>query len=184
MFPKDQYEKYSGWAGKSKSYIAFLFLGMALPLFPDDFFCYFSGLTKMKVDKFAAIIVLQETIKEFRRKGHFNFEAENVARFLDDSDMADRKDGNIYSSQLFPAEEGRAQVESILLTAEIVQYKRQLAMGKAYSWEYFLADMSQDQSLWNETLMAFRDALVNLDFKPLWQSEQLEELIKEMDPAE
>lgn len=58
MFPKDQYEKYSGWAGKSKSYIAFLFLGMALPLFPDDFFCYFSGLTKMKVDKFAAIIVL------------------------------------------------------------------------------------------------------------------------------
>lgn len=134
--------------------------------------------------RFAAIIVLQETIKEFRRKGHFNFEAENVARFLDDSDMADRKDGNIYSSQLFPAEEGRAQVESILLTAEIVQYKRQLAMGKAYSWEYFLADMSQDQSLWNETLMAFRDALVNLDFKPLWQSEQLEELIKEMDPAE
>ena len=134
--------------------------------------------------RFAAIIVLQETIKEFRRKGHFNFEAENVARFLDDSDMADRKDGNIYSSQLFPAEEGRAQVESILLTAEIVQYKRQLAMGKAYSWEYFLADMSQDQSLWNETLVAFRDALVNLDFKPLWQSEQLEELIKEMDPAE
>ncbi len=58
MFPKEQYEKYSGWAGKSKSYIAFLFLGMALPLFPDDFFCYFSGLTKMKADKFAAIIVL------------------------------------------------------------------------------------------------------------------------------
>lgn len=38
--------------------------------------------------------------------------------------------------------------------------------------------------MWNETLMAFRDALVNLDFKPLWQSGQLEELIKEMDPAE
>jgi len=58
LFPKDQYEKYSGWAGKSKSYVAFLFLGMALPLFPDDFFCYFSGLTKMRAEKFAAIIVL------------------------------------------------------------------------------------------------------------------------------
>lgn len=58
MFPKDQYEKYSGWAGKSRSYVAFLFLGMALPLFPDDFFCYFSGLTKMRAEKFAAIIVL------------------------------------------------------------------------------------------------------------------------------
>lgn len=58
MFPKDQFEKYSGWAGKSRSYVAFLFLGMALPLFPDDFFCYFSGLTKMRAEKFAAIIVL------------------------------------------------------------------------------------------------------------------------------
>lgn len=58
LFPKDQYEKYSGWAGKSKSYVAFLFLGMVLPLFPDDFFCYFSGLTKMRAEKFAAIIVL------------------------------------------------------------------------------------------------------------------------------
>lgn len=58
LFPKDQYEKYSGWAGKSKSYVLFLFMGMALPLFPDDFFCYFSGLTKMRAKKFAAIIVL------------------------------------------------------------------------------------------------------------------------------
>lgn len=29
-----------------------------LPLFPDDFFCYFTGITKMTVRKFAAIIVL------------------------------------------------------------------------------------------------------------------------------
>lgn len=58
MFSKKQYEKYSGWAGRSKSYVAFLFLGMALPLFPDDFFCYFSGLTKMQARKFALIIIL------------------------------------------------------------------------------------------------------------------------------
>lgn len=126
----------------------------------------------------AAIIVVQETIREFRHKRHFNFDAENVALILDDSDMADREAGNIYSSQLFPAEEGRTQVESILLTAEVVQYKRQLAKGKAYSWEYFLADLARDISLWEETLMAFRDALMTLDFKPLWQSERLEELMK------
>lgn len=58
LFPKEQYEKYAGWAAKSKSYILFLFMGMVLPLFPDDFFCYFSGLTKMKAGKFAAIIIL------------------------------------------------------------------------------------------------------------------------------
>lgn len=58
LFPPKQFEKYSGWAGKSKSYVAFLFLGMALPLFPDDFFCYFSGLTKMQAKKFALIILV------------------------------------------------------------------------------------------------------------------------------
>ncbi len=31
---------------------------LAFLLFPDDFFCYFSGLTKMKVKKFAAIIIV------------------------------------------------------------------------------------------------------------------------------
>ena len=125
----------------------------------------------------AAVIVAQETLKDFRNKRRFNFDAKNIALFCD-ADMADRKNGDIYSSRLFDVEEGRAQVESILLTAELVQYKRQLAKGKAYSWEYFLADLAQDISLWEETLMAFRDALMSLDFKPFWQSEQLEELMK------
>ncbi len=58
IFPREKYEKYSEWAGKSRSYTVLLFLGMVLPLFPDDFFCYFSGLTKMKMKKFAIIILL------------------------------------------------------------------------------------------------------------------------------
>ncbi len=58
LFSKEKYEKYSTWAGKSKSYTLLLFLGMVLPLFPDDFFCYFSGLTKMSLRKFAIIILL------------------------------------------------------------------------------------------------------------------------------
>ena len=125
----------------------------------------------------AAVIVARETLKDFRNKRRFNFDAKNTALFSG-ADIADGKNGGIYSSQLFDDEEGRAQVESILLTAELVQYKRQLAKGKAYSWEYFLADLAQDISLWEETLIAFRDALMALDFKPLWQSERLEELMK------
>lgn len=58
LFPAKRYEKWSAWAARSKSYTAMLFLGMVLPLFPDDFFCYFTGLTKMSARKFAAIIVL------------------------------------------------------------------------------------------------------------------------------
>ena len=51
MFPGKRYEKWAEWAAKSKSYTAVLFLGMALPLFPDDFFCYFTGITKMTARK-------------------------------------------------------------------------------------------------------------------------------------
>lgn len=58
LFSEEKYEKYSAWAGKSKSYTILLFLGMLLPLFPDDFFCYFSGLTKMTFKKFTAIILI------------------------------------------------------------------------------------------------------------------------------
>lgn len=58
MFPKEKYEKWSGFAAKSRSYTAILFAGMVLPLFPDDFFCYFTGLTKMTAKKFIMIIIL------------------------------------------------------------------------------------------------------------------------------
>ena len=58
MFPGSRYEKLSSWAAKSNSYTALLFLGMVLPLFPDDFFCYLTGVTKMSIQKFATIIVL------------------------------------------------------------------------------------------------------------------------------
>ncbi len=58
MFSETKYEKYSTWAGNSKSYVALLFWAMVLPLFPDDFLCYFSGLTSMKTKKFIIIIIL------------------------------------------------------------------------------------------------------------------------------
>ena len=58
MFSEKTYEKYSTWAGNSKSYVVLLFWAMVLPLFPDDFLCYFSGLTSMKAKKFITIVLL------------------------------------------------------------------------------------------------------------------------------
>ena len=58
MFSEKKYEKYSTWAGKSKSYVVLLFWAMLLPLFPDDFLCYFSGLTTMETKKFVKIILI------------------------------------------------------------------------------------------------------------------------------
>lgn len=58
MFSKEKYDKFASWAARSRSYTAMLFAGMILPLFPDDFFCYFSGLTKMTCRRFVWIIIL------------------------------------------------------------------------------------------------------------------------------
>lgn len=58
MFPKKEYEKWSMRIKKSRSYGIFLFVATLLPLFPDDFLCYFSGLVKMEKKKFIWIILL------------------------------------------------------------------------------------------------------------------------------
>ncbi len=58
MFPGKRYERWSAWAAESKCYALILFAAMVLPLFPDDFFCYFTGITKMSVRRFVTIIVL------------------------------------------------------------------------------------------------------------------------------
>ncbi len=58
LFSQDKYKKWSTWISKSKSYTAFLFLAMLLPLFPDDFLCYLTGISKMTAKRFAWIICL------------------------------------------------------------------------------------------------------------------------------
>lgn len=58
LFPQEQYEKWSRRIEKSRSYPWFLFAATLLPLFPDDFLCYFSGLIKMNRQKFIWIIIL------------------------------------------------------------------------------------------------------------------------------
>ena len=58
MFPKEQYIKWSGRIEKSRSFDWLLFIAILLPLFPDDFLCYFSGLIQMNRRKFIWIIIL------------------------------------------------------------------------------------------------------------------------------
>ena len=58
LFPSGRYSKWSGWASRSKSYTAFLFMAMLLPLFPDDYLCYLTGISKMTARKFIWIVIL------------------------------------------------------------------------------------------------------------------------------
>ncbi len=58
MFPADKYDSLVKWINQKKCYTAILFLCILLPLAPDDFLCYFSGLTGMSTKKFTWIIIL------------------------------------------------------------------------------------------------------------------------------
>lgn len=58
LFPRKEYEKWSKKIERSGSYGVFLFIATLLPLFPDDFLCYFSGLIRMNARKFIWIILL------------------------------------------------------------------------------------------------------------------------------
>ncbi|MFD0620721.1 TVP38/TMEM64 family protein [Paenibacillus sp. GCM10027629] len=57
IIKEEKYEKYAGWISNKKSYSLVLWLMILLPFAPDDFFCYFSGLTKMSKKKFTWIII-------------------------------------------------------------------------------------------------------------------------------
>lgn len=58
MFSQKQYDKWRTRVEKSRSYDWFLFVATLLPLFPDDFLCYLSGLLEMDSRKFIWIIIL------------------------------------------------------------------------------------------------------------------------------
>lgn len=57
MFSGKQYEKWKCKIEGKRSYEFFLFMATLLPLFPDDFLCYFSGLIRMDRKKFLGIIL-------------------------------------------------------------------------------------------------------------------------------
>ena len=58
MVPVKKYDGLVKWINKKKSYTLVLFLAILLPLAPDDFLCYFSGLTSMPARRFTWIILL------------------------------------------------------------------------------------------------------------------------------
>lgn len=58
VFKGNKYDKWAERAARSRSYAVFMFVATLLPLFPDDYLCYLSGLTKLSTRKFVWIILL------------------------------------------------------------------------------------------------------------------------------
>lgn len=58
MISEEKYTSCVAWMKKKKCFTLLLFLSILLPLAPDDFLCYFSGLIGMGTRKFVWIILL------------------------------------------------------------------------------------------------------------------------------
>lgn len=131
----------------------------------------------------AAMVVVCETLKEFFRCGHYNFDVTDV-EFLRDSDAEGEENEILHCSSLFSPEEGSSLVEGILFCAEVSQFKQLLGQGKGCTWQEYLGELEQKGTMWEQVYTAFHDALARLDFKPVWKSERLEELVSRMDKPE
>lgn len=139
----------------------------------DDFVLF---MRQCKPARTAAAIVVRETLKDFYQCGHYNFDVKEVTL-----NVADEQDEMLHFSSLFSPTEGIGLVESLLLFAELAQYRHQLDQGSKCSWPEFLAQLEKKGPLWNQVSMAFHDALARLDFKPFWQSEKLAEQLTQME---
>lgn len=58
LIPLNKYDSFVDWIKARKSYDLMLFLCILLPLAPDDFLCYFSGLAKTDAKRFTWIIIV------------------------------------------------------------------------------------------------------------------------------
>ncbi len=58
LIPMEKYQSVVAWVNQKKCYTLILFLSILLPLAPDDFLCYFSGLMGMQPKRFVWIIAL------------------------------------------------------------------------------------------------------------------------------
>ncbi len=154
--------------------------GLLCGLTWDDFVLLIRGHRPARA---AAMVVVRETLKEFFRCGHYDFDVTEVD-FLQDGDAGDGEDEMLHCSSLFSPEEGSSLVECILFHAEASQYRRLLDQGKDFLWQEYLNELERKGPIWDQVYAAFQDALARLNFKPVWKSEHLEELIRRADMPE
>lgn len=138
-----------------------------------------------KPARMAAVVVAWETLKNFYRNGSYNFDVTEINfNYGPDTDIEGDDHDILRCAQLFTGEEGIGLVQDLLFHAELSQFSCQLNQRTGCSWSQFLEELEQKGPLWSRVLAAFRDALARLDFKPVWRSEKLEELVRQAEAQE
>lgn len=58
IVPEKTYNKYIGWLDRESAFDKWFALAIFLPVAPDDYLCMVAGMTRMRLKRFVAIIVL------------------------------------------------------------------------------------------------------------------------------
>ena len=117
-----------------------------------------------------AVLAVRKTIQKWFSSPDFVLDTERNA-FPIDERIPDPKSDKIHLAALFSDEVGRGLIEMILLKIEIHLHKQAQNSGRACSWEEFIQALSKDKGQWDDIIVALRNAIAQLDFKPAWISE-------------
>lgn len=113
--------------------------GLLCGLSWDEFVLLMRGYKSART---AAMAVVRETLKEFYRCGHYDFDVTDV-EFLRDSDAEGGENEILHCSNLFTSEEGRGLIENFLFHAEASQYRHLLDQGKNLTWQEYLDELAR-----------------------------------------
>lgn len=149
---------------------------------PWDYFVLILGSCQKA--RVAARIVLRRTLENFFDHGEYRFDITPADLLHSMNELY--ADGTILrATRLFPADEGRIAVEGILLHAEQAYYEYLSRVDSVRNWHEYLSQLLHCPDQWNALRRAFYDALLRLDFRSVWQAEDLEDAIsREEDPAD
>mgnify|MGYP006873013265 CR=1 FL=1 len=118
--------------------------------------------------------VLIEAAASFNKNYQFNFTDPNPQ-------LPDDDDSEVFQGyMLLPPEAFCSIVDRMFVGVEYLYYIHQLQSGKTYTWDQYLDAMIADQDMWHRLVLAFREAVMQLDFSPYWE-ERLDDIIEILD---
>lgn len=78
---------------------------------------------------------------------------------------------------LFPNEIGRALLRILILRGQVFRHIHRVEGGKEQTWPQFLAELNTNRDLWPGLFQPLFSALRHLDFKEIWQAQDLDKLL-------
>lgn len=114
-------------------------------------------------------------VTERFRSDCFDFTVERV-EFLRKGDVIPEV-GTLKLIQRFSEEAGIQMMEVLFSRMQYVYYEYLLSLKKEnMPWKIYLERLMQDEMMFRTLVMAFRDAIAGIDFKHVWEMEEIPEM--------